>query len=232
MALIGNLYSRLTQYGSKPGPDGTTQIDPSKLEPYAAESWTISDDGKTYTFKLRAGAKFPSGKPVDAEAVTYSFDRALKMNGCGGYFLHDGLLDPPLISSVDAKDATTVVFNLSQADPNALTTKRPARRSSRRLPRRPPHPSRASSTPSRRGCPPTACNRRSSSCTGRPSASTRCSSAAGPSSACSRRRASATCGGGDPAAVRADLRDGDLTESAARRDHPHAFGDPGAAAAT
>jgi peptide/nickel transport system substrate-binding protein len=120
LALIGNLYSRLTQYGSKPGPDGTTEVDPSKLEPYAAESWTISPDGKTYTFKLRAGAKFPSGKPVDAAAVKYSFERTLKMNGCGGYFLQDGLLAPPLISSIDAKDATTVVFNLSQADRNAL----------------------------------------------------------------------------------------------------------------
>jgi peptide/nickel transport system substrate-binding protein len=120
LAIIGNLYSRLTQYGSQPGPDGTTQVDPGKIEPYAAESWTVSDDGKTYTFKLRAGAKFPSGKPVDADAVKYSFERTLKMNGCGGYFLHDGLLDPPLIKSIEAKDAATVVFHLSQADPNAL----------------------------------------------------------------------------------------------------------------
>jgi peptide/nickel transport system substrate-binding protein len=120
LTMIGNLYSRLTQYGSKPGPEGTAEIDPSKLEPYAAESWTISPDGKTYTFKLRAGMKFPSGKAVDAEAVKYSFERALKMNGCGGYFLHDGLLDPPLIKSIEAQDASTVVFSLSQADPNAL----------------------------------------------------------------------------------------------------------------
>ncbi|RKQ92832.1 peptide/nickel transport system substrate-binding protein [Solirubrobacter pauli] len=120
LALIGSLYSRLTQYGTKPGPDGTTEVDPSKIEPSAAESWDISEDGKTYTFKLRAGAKFPSGQPVDAEAVKYSFERALTMNGCGGYFLHDGLLDPPLIDEIEAKDATTVVFHLSQADPNAL----------------------------------------------------------------------------------------------------------------
>jgi peptide/nickel transport system substrate-binding protein len=120
LAIIANLYSRLTQYGSKPGPDGTTQVDPGKIEPYAAESWDVSSDAKTYTFKLRAGMKFPSGKPVDAEAVKYSFERTLKMNGCGGYFLHDGLLDPPLISSIEAKDPTTVVFHLSQADPNAL----------------------------------------------------------------------------------------------------------------
>lgn len=120
LAMIGSLYTRLTQYGSKSGPDGTTEVDPSKIEPYAAESWDISEDGKTYTFKLRAGAKFPSGKPVDAQAVKYSFERALTMNGCGGYFLHDGLLDPPLIEEIEVKDPTTVVFHLSQADPNAL----------------------------------------------------------------------------------------------------------------
>src|SRR3954453_23496910 len=89
LAMIGSLYTRLTQYGSKSGPDGTTEVDPGKIEPYAASSWDLSKDGKTYTFTLRAGAKFPSGKPVDAEAVKYSFERALTMNGCGGYFLHD-----------------------------------------------------------------------------------------------------------------------------------------------
>ena len=108
LAMIGSLYTRLTQYGSKAGPDGTTEVDPGKIEPYAAESWTTSEDGKTYTFKLRAGAKFPSGKPVDAEAVKYSFERTLTMNGCGGYFLHDGLLDPPLIKKIEAQDPTTV----------------------------------------------------------------------------------------------------------------------------
>jgi len=120
LAMIGSLYTRLTQYGSKSGPVGTTEVDPGKIEPYAAESWKISDGGKTYTFKLHDGAKFPSGKPVDAEAVKYSFERTLKMNGCGGYFLHDGILDPPLIKKITAKDPTTVVFQLSQADPNAL----------------------------------------------------------------------------------------------------------------
>lgn len=120
LTIIENLYTRLTQYGSKPGPDGTTQIDPSKLEPYAAKSVKVSDDGKTYTFRMRAGAKFPSGKPVDAQAVKYSFERTLKMNGCGGYFLQDGLLDPPLIKSIETPDASTVVFSLSQPDPNAV----------------------------------------------------------------------------------------------------------------
>lgn len=120
LALIGNLYTRLTQYGSKPGPDGTQQFDPGNIEPYAAKSWKVTNGGRTYTFRMRPGAKFPSGKPVDSHAVKYSFERALTMNGCGGYFLEDGLLAPPLIKSIETPNAQTVVFKLSQADPNAL----------------------------------------------------------------------------------------------------------------
>jgi oligopeptide transport system substrate-binding protein len=45
------------------------------LIPGAAESWTVSDDGKTYTFKLRAGATWSDGSPVTAEDFVYSFRR-------------------------------------------------------------------------------------------------------------------------------------------------------------
>lgn len=43
--------------------------------PGAAESWTISDDGLTYTFKLRQGATWSDGSPVTAEDFVYSFRR-------------------------------------------------------------------------------------------------------------------------------------------------------------
>mgnify|MGYP005845217557 CR=1 FL=1 len=43
--------------------------------PGLAESWTISDDGLTYTFTLRSGATFQDGTPVDAAAVVRSFTR-------------------------------------------------------------------------------------------------------------------------------------------------------------
>jgi peptide/nickel transport system substrate-binding protein len=115
-----NFYVRLTQYGTKPGPDGTTQYDPGNIVPYFAESWTISEDGKTYTFKLHDGWKFPSGEPVDSAAVKYSFERALEMNGCGAYFLLDGFYTPPLISSIETPDPLTVVFNLAHPDKNVL----------------------------------------------------------------------------------------------------------------
>ncbi len=49
--------------------DGKTPI------PYLAKSWTISDDGRTYTFKLRDDVSFCSGKKFTAEDVVYSFKR-------------------------------------------------------------------------------------------------------------------------------------------------------------
>jgi peptide/nickel transport system substrate-binding protein len=115
-----NFYVRLTQYGSKPGPEETTQFDPGKIEPYFAQSIDISDDGLVYTFKLPAGVTFPSGKPVDAEAVKYSLERSIKMAGCGGYFIYDGIYEPPLIKSIETPDPTTVVITLNQPNANFL----------------------------------------------------------------------------------------------------------------
>ena len=50
-------------------------FDMQTITPGLAESWTISPDGKLYTFKLKRGVKFHSGKPLTAQDVKYSFDR-------------------------------------------------------------------------------------------------------------------------------------------------------------
>jgi len=59
--------------------DGLVQFKPGTLEvePALAKSWTISDDGLVYTFKLREGVKFQDGTPLDADAVKFTFDRML-----------------------------------------------------------------------------------------------------------------------------------------------------------
>jgi peptide/nickel transport system substrate-binding protein len=47
-----------------------------KVTPLLAESWEVSPDLKTYTFKLRKGVKFQNGEPFTAQNVKFSFERA------------------------------------------------------------------------------------------------------------------------------------------------------------
>ena len=118
--LLLNFYSRLTEYGTKPGPNGTTQIDTDTIVLSFARSIDVSDDGLTYTIKLPDGSVFPSGTPVDSAAVKYSFERAINMGGCGSYFILDGFYDPMLVSAIETPDPSTVVVELSRPDPNVL----------------------------------------------------------------------------------------------------------------
>ena len=60
-----NIFEGLTRIGSH-----------GEVLPALAESWTISDDGKTYTFKLHTGVKFHDGTDFNADDVKFSLDRA------------------------------------------------------------------------------------------------------------------------------------------------------------
>lgn len=59
--------------------DGLLTRDPNTNEymPGLAESWTVSPDGKTYTFKLRKDVKFSNNTPLTAKDVKFSFDAVL-----------------------------------------------------------------------------------------------------------------------------------------------------------
>lgn len=50
----------------------------SEVEPGLAKRWNISDDGREYTFHLRADAQFSDGRPVTSADVGYSFTRILR----------------------------------------------------------------------------------------------------------------------------------------------------------
>lgn len=82
--------------------------DPPKVVPWLAERWETSKDGLTWTFHLVANAKFHNGDPVDAEAVRFSFERALKLNK-GVAWMLNAHLDP---SGIKALDARTVQLTL------------------------------------------------------------------------------------------------------------------------
>ena len=56
---------------------GLVRLSPElQIEPDLAESWVVSPDGVVYTFTLRAGITFQSGKPITAADVKYSWERA------------------------------------------------------------------------------------------------------------------------------------------------------------
>jgi peptide/nickel transport system substrate-binding protein len=69
--------------------DGLVEINPTTLqmEPGLAESWSVADDGLTYTFKMKAGITFSSGNPVTAEAAAWSLQRAIKLNKTPAFIL-------------------------------------------------------------------------------------------------------------------------------------------------
>jgi peptide/nickel transport system substrate-binding protein/oligopeptide transport system substrate-binding protein len=58
--------------------DGLVDVDPSLgVRPALAETWTRSDDGRTYVFHLRPGVRFHDGRPVTADDVRFTIERVL-----------------------------------------------------------------------------------------------------------------------------------------------------------
>lgn len=90
---------------------------PPQMVPWLAESHTISEDGKTYTFKLRQDVKFHDGQPLTSADVVYSIERiiALKKGAASNYL---EIIKP---GTTQAPTADTVVFNLTT--PSAIFLK-------------------------------------------------------------------------------------------------------------
>jgi peptide/nickel transport system substrate-binding protein len=86
-----------------------------KFVPQLALSWQTSGDGKTLTFKLRQGAVYQDGTPIDAASVKANLDRAMT--------LPDSNRKSELssVESVDAPDAQTVVLHLKHPDAGLLS---------------------------------------------------------------------------------------------------------------
>nr|WP_321443039.1 ABC transporter substrate-binding protein [uncultured Cohaesibacter sp.] len=90
--------------------EGLTRIDENgAVKPALAESWTISEDGKTYTFKLHEGVKFHDGTDFNADDVVFTLDRA---RGEKSVNAQKALFEP--IESVTAIDPLTVEVKLKR----------------------------------------------------------------------------------------------------------------------
>lgn len=101
--VYANIFEGLTRFGS----DGS-------VLPALAESWTISDDGKTYTFTVREGVTFHDGSEFNADDVKFSLERAMaddSTNAQKQLFAN--------IESVENID-DAVVITLKTADGNLL----------------------------------------------------------------------------------------------------------------
>lgn len=90
--------------------------DTSKVKPDLAASWTVSDDGLTYTFKLKPGLKFASGNPLTASDVAWSFERVIKLDKPPAFIINQfGLTGDNVAEKAKAVDDTTFQFTVDKA---------------------------------------------------------------------------------------------------------------------
>lgn len=118
------VYNRLVEFKR-----GSTEI-----EPALATSWEVSEDGLTYTFKLRQGVKFHSNKEFtptrdfNADDVVFSFNRQLDPNhpyhnvSKATYPYFKAMKFPTLLKSVEKVDDQTVKITLNKRDATFLSS--------------------------------------------------------------------------------------------------------------
>jgi len=100
---MSEMYETLTRYNSATDTVG----------PMLATSWSSADGGKTWTFHLRHGVTFHTGRPMTAQAAKASILRTIKLNGGASYIW-------AAVKTIDTPDQYTLVFHLSYASPLAL----------------------------------------------------------------------------------------------------------------
>ena len=89
--------------------------DPTKLVPVLAKSWTVSDDGKTFTFKMNRDAKFSSGNPVTAHDAEFSLQRPILLNTRISFILSQfGFTKDNVKDRIKALDDDTLQFTVDQ----------------------------------------------------------------------------------------------------------------------
>ncbi len=100
-----------------------------RIIPYGAQMPTLSDDGKTYTFRIRSGLRFSDGSPVTGHSFRAGFERVLdpKMRGQGGW-LFENVEGAPAFMQGQADHVLGVqatkdqlIFHLAEVEPAFLS---------------------------------------------------------------------------------------------------------------
>jgi peptide/nickel transport system substrate-binding protein len=98
--VIRNVYGKLVNF------------DPMNLDagyqPDLAESWTVSEDGRTITFTMREGVTFHSGNPVTAKDAEFSLRRAVILNKTPSFILTQFGFTPENVAETIVADGNTV----------------------------------------------------------------------------------------------------------------------------
>lgn len=106
-----NVYEGLTRFGMRAGPDGRQEVDPARIEPHLAESWTVSEDGKDYVFRIRPGMRSPFGNELTSADVVWTFEKSNAQRRTGVF-----IRNVARIESVEAVSRYEVRFRLRDAN--------------------------------------------------------------------------------------------------------------------
>ena len=114
---LGLIERRLTTWEIRPGKAAKVVPD------LATNTGTPSDDGKTWTYKLKSGLKFSNGSPITSDDIKYGVERSFSDQLSGGLGYHKSLLvggadyhgpySGQQLASIDTPNAKTIVFHLN-----------------------------------------------------------------------------------------------------------------------
>lgn len=108
---VVNVYEGLTRYGRTTDENGRESVDANVILPHLAESWTVSDDGKVYVFKLREGVGSAYGNEMTSADVVWGWEKSVPQKRTGLF-----LRTVASVESVEAIDKYHVRFTLSAAN--------------------------------------------------------------------------------------------------------------------